>query len=301
MKTNYWIKALRIPTLLLSFTSVGMGNILAIYDGYFNSDIFFLSLITALLLQIISNFANDYGDAIKKTDKIRIGPERMVQKGYISLSQIKFAIRMLVVLAVFFGLILLYVVFRYSLMYFIFFSCLGGISLSAAIAYTVGKKPYGYRGLGDIAVFFFFGIIGVMGSFFLQTKMINIKNILPSICCGCFTTAVLNINNIRDYVFDKRYSKITIPVYLGIQKAKIYHALLLLVSYFCNLLFFILQGILFYHYIYFLFLLILCILNAYEVQKKEGRELNSVLKQMVILCFLWMVTFAITLFYNKVL
>ncbi len=296
MKIHYWIKALRLSTLLLSFTSIGIGSIFAQHVGYFNIDIFVLTLITVCILQIVSNFANDYGDAIKKTDNVRVGPLRMVQRGYISLSQMKFAIRMLVVLSIFFGLILLYVVFRETMVYFLIFTFLGFLAIGASIWYTIGKKPYGYMGLGDVSVFLFFGLLGVMGSFFLQTQTIHHYLWLPAITCGCFATAVLNINNMRDYIGDRQHEKKTIPVRIGIKNARIYHVMLIGLGYLCNNLFFIFWfKIIKAHYIFFILLLLLCGHHLYNVTQNTDKALNKILKNMVWIAFAWMIGFGIVL------
>ncbi len=222
-----WLKATRPKTIPLSISGILIGSSFAIYQGVFNCIIFILAIITAVCFQVLSNFANDYGDGLKGTDNNRIGPERVVASGLITLSQIKRAIILASIFSLFFSLTLIFYVFDESLINISIFVVLSLCSIIAAITYTMGKTPYGYYGFGDIFVFIFFGLISVVGSNFLYTKFFDHSVILVSIVIGLLCTAVLNINNIRDIENDKNSAKRTIPVQIGFRFSKYYHYLLI--------------------------------------------------------------------------
>jgi 1,4-dihydroxy-2-naphthoate octaprenyltransferase len=241
-KTKAWISAMRLRTLPLSFSVILAGNALAydylkvgfIYERKFSWIILSLSLSTTLLLQVLSNLANDYGDAKKGADNDqRVGPERAIQSGIISLKEMQVGIILSSVLAFISGVLLLIYSFEglFTLNFFIFLG-LGLLCIAAAIKYTVGKKAYGYHALGDLFVFIFFGLIGVFGSFTIQAStdmLVDFKMwpvVLLSIMMGAICTAVLNLNNMRDQVNDAAVGKNTLVVKLGFTKAKIYHFVL---------------------------------------------------------------------------
>jgi len=236
-----WLKAFRLRTLPLSFSNILLGSAAAyalqlkqnIASFKFNWAIFSLTLFTTLLLQILSNLANDYGDSKKGADnENRVGPVRAIQSGEISASAMLKAIILFSILALISGLALLFIAFGENLNWtFLGFFLLGVGAIAAAIKYTVGKGAYGYSGLGDLFVFIFFGLVGVMGSFYLQTNMFNAQIIFPAITMGCFSVAVLNLNNMRDRVNDQAVGKNTLVVKLGARNAKIYHGFLFLIAY----------------------------------------------------------------------
>lgn len=235
--TQAWLESLRPKTLPLAFAAIVVGTVLAWWQGYFDPLVAVLALITAGLLQILSNLANDYGDAVKGSDKPdRIGPLRGMQKGAISLAQMKRALMIVIVLSCISGLLLVTAATQ-TMADFIGFLALGGLSIIAAITYTVGKRPYGYLGLGDISVLLFFGWISVMGSWYLQTHMLIPAIILPATACGLLATAVLNINNLRDIESDRENGKNTLVVRLGPINARRYHAGLLVGALLCLALF----------------------------------------------------------------
>ncbi len=235
--TQAWLESLRPKTLPLAFAAIVVGTVLAWWQGYFDPLVAVLALITAGLLQILSNLANDYGDAVKGSDKPdRIGPLRGMQKGAISLAQMKRALMIVIVLSCISGLLLVTAATQ-TMADFIGFLALGGLSIIAAITYTVGKRPYGYLGLGDISVLLFFGWISVMGSWYLQTHMLIPAVILPATACGLLATAVLNINNLRDIESDRENGKNTLVVRLGPINARRYHAGLLVGALLCLALF----------------------------------------------------------------
>jgi 1,4-dihydroxy-2-naphthoate polyprenyltransferase len=228
-----WLSAARLRTLPLALSCIILGNSLALNAGEFSYLIFILSILTTVTLQVLSNFANDYGDFQNGADLTgRIGPVRAVQSGEISQQSMLNAIILFVILSLIVGISLLFVAFEGNFnAKFFFFLLLGIASIIAAYKYTAGKNPYGYAGLGDVSVFLFFGLVGVLGSCFLQTKTFNFINLFPAITCGLMATGVLNINNIRDIESDSKAGKKTIPMRLGKQKAIYYHAFLLIIAF----------------------------------------------------------------------
>lgn len=244
---KHWIKAFRLRTLPLSFSNILLGSALAYYlqkntpenflnnvlFGDFNITILVLTLLTTLLLQILSNLANDYGDAVKGADNEgRIGPERAIQSGAITPKAMLTGIIITALLALIAGISLLFVAFENELDgTFIVFLLLGLGAIGAAIKYTVGKRAYGYIGLGDLFVFIFFGLVGVIGTFYLYTHFFDWLLVFPAVTMGCFCVAVLNLNNMRDQENDKAVGKNTLVVKLGFKRAKIYHYLIFIVAY----------------------------------------------------------------------
>ncbi|WP_413499624.1 1,4-dihydroxy-2-naphthoate polyprenyltransferase [Buttiauxella gaviniae] len=226
--TQAWLESLRPRTLPLAFASIVCGSALAFWQGVFNPTIALLALLTAGLLQILSNLANDYGDAVKGSDKEdRIGPLRGMQKGVITQAQMKKALIITVVLICVSGLALVAVACR-TLADFLGFLVLGLLAIIAAITYTVGTRPYGYMGLGDISVLVFFGWLSVAGTWYLQAHALAPLVFLPATACGLLATAVLNINNLRDIDSDRENGKNTLAVRLGPVLARRYHACLLM-------------------------------------------------------------------------
>jgi len=202
-----------------------MGSGLAYAADQFNLTVFVLALVTTLFLQILSNLANDYGDFVKGTDNDeRVGPDRTLQSGLITKSEMINAMWIIAILCSVFGVWLIYEgTIGLDLKKAGLFAILGLTAMGAAIKYTMGKNPYGYAGLGDIFVFLFFGWLGVIGSYFLHTHSFHWELLLPASTIGLFTTAVLNINNMRDHEADAKSGKNTLVVRIGIEKAKVYH------------------------------------------------------------------------------
>lgn len=214
---NRWVEAARPRTLPLAVSSILLGNFLAFAQGTFHWAIAFLGVLTTLALQILSNFANDLGDFTNGIDtKERTVALRAVQTGKISQSEMQTAVRLSAAISFTLGIGLLFVGLQNAtLETWLGFLGLGIACIAAAIAYTVGKRPYGYLGLGDLSVFIFFGLVGTMGSYFLQTKSIPIQIAIPASGCGLLSVAVLNLNNLRDLENDKRSGKFSIPVRIG--------------------------------------------------------------------------------------
>jgi len=226
---NKWIKAARLRTLPLSLSGIVLAGFLAESYQKFDATIFILSVLTAVLLQVLSNLANDYGDGMKGTDnEHRIGPERALQSGIITPAQMKKAIVITAFLSFVSAFLLVLYSFHFSsLLVIIFYLILGLSAIIAAIKYTVGKKAYGYFGFGDLFVLIFFGIVAVMAGTYLYTHQWDWTLIFPALSVGFLSMAVLNLNNMRDLQSDILSKKYTIPVKLGLDKAKKYHILLI--------------------------------------------------------------------------
>ena len=285
-----FIKAARLRTLPLSISGIILGGFLAMSDGLFNGVIFSLALITTIGFQVISNFANDYGDGVKGTDAIRIGEERMVSSGKISPKQMKKAIMISVILTIIFALFLIYESFGLSNFgYSVLFFILGIVSVVAAIKYTVGNLAYGYSGFGDVFVFLFFGLLSVLGSYFLFTKEIYFLLTLPAISIGLLSTAVLNLNNIRDYQNDKKSKKNTIVVKIGLKAAKRYHYSLLLLSFISAVSYVVLTFTKTVQFIFLLAYIPLVIHALFVYNNKEELRLDAELKKVALSTFLFSV------------
>lgn len=228
-----FIQAARLRTLPLSISGILVGSLYALSaptenvltpTQVFDWLIFVLALLTTVSFQVLSNFANDYGDGVKGTDANRIGEKRMVASGIISSAQMKNAVIVTALISLLLAMSLIYVAFgKENFIYAITFLALGVASIIAAIKYTVGSNAYGYSGLGDVFVFIFFGLVSVLGSNFLYTKELHLLLLLPAIAIGMLSTAVLNLNNMRDEETDKKVDKNTLVVKMGGKWARNYH------------------------------------------------------------------------------
>jgi 1,4-dihydroxy-2-naphthoate octaprenyltransferase len=238
-KTHAWIHAFRLRTLPLALSSIIMASMLAAAAHSFSWSIMILATITTLLLQILSNLSNDYGDSVSGIDnEDRVGPVRAIQSGAISAEEMKQMMILFAVLAFCSGLLLVYQgTHHLEMSYGLIFIMLGVAAITAAIKYTVGKNPYGYRGLGDFYVFMFFGLIGTLGTYFLHTGELPFSIVLPAISVGLLSVGVLNVNNMRDIINDEQSGKRTIVVILGSRVAKFYHLLLIGISLLCALIY----------------------------------------------------------------
>jgi 1,4-dihydroxy-2-naphthoate octaprenyltransferase len=288
-----WLKAFRLRTLPLALSCVAMGGFLASSANAFRWDIFLLCILTTIFLQILSNLANDYGDSVHGADSVdRKGPSRAVQSGAITPVQMKTAVIIFILLCLASGISLLWIAFGVDWNAIFFFLGLGVLCILAAIAYTVGRKPYGYIGLGDLSVLIFFGFVGVLGSYYLFTKDVSWYQALPAFSCGLFSIAVLNINNIRDIESDLKAGKYSIPVRIGREKAIVYHWILLVTSVTSA----IVYSLLTYSSPWqFLFLLSvpLFIRNGIAVTKRPSHELDPYLKQMALSTLAFVLLFGI--------
>jgi 1,4-dihydroxy-2-naphthoate octaprenyltransferase len=290
---KHWVSAFRLRTLPLALSSILMGGFLAASVHAFQWNIFLLCITTTIFLQILSNLANDYGDSIHGADSAdRKGPSRAVQSGRISASQMKAGIVVFVALSLVSGVSLLFVAFGLNWNAILFFLGLGVLSILAAIAYTVGKRPYGYAGLGDISVFIFFGLIGVMGSLYLFTHELKALYILPAISCGLFSVGVLNINNIRDIESDVKAGKYSIPVRIGKEKAVLYHWSLIILGLLSTLVFVLLTYVSSFQLL-FLISAPAFILIGKNVQQKPSHQLDPYLKFMALSTLFFVLLFGV--------
>jgi 1,4-dihydroxy-2-naphthoate octaprenyltransferase len=232
---NRWVEAARPRTLPLAVSSILLGNFLAFAQGSFHWAIAILAVLTTLALQILSNFANDLGDFNNGIDtQDRKVALRAVQTGKISQAEMQFAVRITAVISFILGICLLAVGLQNaSLQIWIGFLGLGLACIAAAIAYTVGKRPYGYMGLGDLSVFLFFGLTGTIGTYFLHTHVFELATLLPASGCGLLSVAVLNLNNLRDLENDRKSGKNSIPVRIGKTFGFYYQKALLFVGVIC--------------------------------------------------------------------
>ncbi|MGK0385602.1 MAG: 1,4-dihydroxy-2-naphthoate octaprenyltransferase, partial [Patiriisocius sp.] len=231
-KVRAWISAARLRTLPLSIAGILAASAVAVKAAVFTLPILLLAILTTLGFQILSNFANDYGDGIKGTDnKDRVGPKRALQSGLLTAKELKKGMVITAIITLFLASLLIFAAFGndHMLLSFIFFN-LGIAAIIAAVKYTVGDNAYGYRAMGDVFVFFFFGIVGVVGCYFLFSQSIAHFVFLPAIAIGCMSTAVLNLNNMRDRIEDAKVNKNTLAVVLGEKKVKIYHSLLIVTA-----------------------------------------------------------------------
>ncbi|MCG8607017.1 1,4-dihydroxy-2-naphthoate octaprenyltransferase [bacterium] len=275
--------------MTLATASIALGCFLAAAENAFQWPIALLCFATAVILQVLSNLANDYGDSAHGADSAeRKGPQRAVQSGQISKAAMQVALGVFVLLALGVGYPL---VQEESLI----FHLVGLAAILAAVAYTVGPKPYGYVGLGDLFVLIFFGVIGVGGSYYLQTHVLNWLILLPALSCGLFCVAVLNVNNIRDLESDRRAGKMTIPVRLGPVRGRTYHWILLIVGLITAIGFTILALESVWQFLY-LATVPLFLRNGLSVKSsKEATTLDACLKQLALTTLLFSFTFGIGL------
>ena len=302
MKNNLkiWVQAARLRTLPLSVSGIIMGNALALNHNDFSFIIFLLSILTAIAFQIVSNFANDYGDGIKGTDnEQRIGPKRVLQQGLLTSKNLKRGILVSVLVSIILSIALIYESLGVDkLLFSVLFILLAIGAVAAAIKYTVGTNPYGYSGLGDLFVFIFFGWVSVIGSYFLQINSIDLSIVLFATSVGLLSVAVLNLNNMRDIENDLNSSKITLAVRLGGYKAKVYHFFLISIA---IILFFIGIGeqSLLIKTIYTLVFVPL-FLHLYRVfNLKEPKQFDPELKKLALTIFFISIVFFVTSYLNQ--
>lgn len=281
-----WVEAARLRTLPLSVSGILVGSFYAYSktNDSFNWFILGLALLTTLGFQVLSNFANDYGDGVKGTDnEHRVGPQRAIQSGAITVGAMKRGIIVTSVATLLVAIALIYLSFgKDNFVYSLVFFVLGMGAIAAAIKYTVGNSAYGYKGLGDIFVFIFFGLVSVIGCYFLYIKSIDYYITLPAVSVGLLSVAVLNLNNMRDQVSDAMAGKNTLVVKLGAANAKMYHYFLITLALVLILLFSILQDYKALQYIYLL-AYIPFIKHLLTVKKNEiPRELDPELKKVAL-------------------
>lgn len=300
MLKNY-IKAARLRTLPLSVSGIIVGSFLGLkhlntFTEYtiLTSKIFWLAILSTIGFQILSNFANDYGDGVKGTDDNRQGEKRLVASGAITPKQMKIAMIITVILTLTVALLLIYFSFgKDNFLYSTVFFVLGIASIVAAIKYTVGKSAYGYSGFGDIFVFLFFGLLSVVGTYFLFTKQLNFNIFLPAFSVGLLSTAVLNLNNMRDRENDAKVGKNTLVVKIGAEFAKYYHYCLVVFSFLFAVLYVVAN---YRNSLQFLFVLAYIPLTLhlkFVIKNKEEKLLDEQLKKVALSTFLFAFLFGL--------
>jgi 1,4-dihydroxy-2-naphthoate octaprenyltransferase len=297
MQLKPWIIAARLRTLPLAVSNILLGSFLAYNQGKFSIIILLLGLATAVLLQVLSNFANDYGDFINGADEKRISKyERVLQSGKISPKQMRWMLIILTLLTFVTGIsLIIFAANALGTTALLVFFGIGILCIIAAITYTIGKKPYGYIGMGDIAVFIFFGIVGVCGIYVLQTRQWDWHVLLPAASFGLLSVGVLNINNIRDLESDRISGKKTLVVRIGLEKAKIYHTWLILIAVILG----IVSTLLDFHSAFQLLYLLTIpffIMNVYRVRSsKYSGMLDDELRNLSLTAFFFSVTYGLGL------
>ena len=301
---KHWIQAARLRTLPLSVSGIIVGSMYALAyptdtiltpTEVFNWRIFGYAILTTLGLQILSNFANDYGDGMKGTDnEDRIGPKRAIQSGVISPQAMKRAIIITSVLTLISAMLLIYFAFRdTNLGYSLFYLVLGILAIASAIRYTVGDTAYGYRGFGDAFVFVFFGLVSTLGVNFLYSKQIEFDLFLPAIAIGFLSVGVLNLNNMRDEASDRKSNKNTIVVKIGAAKAKKYHYFLVVSAMILVLIFAINTNFRFDQYLFVLAYIPLVKHLVTVYKNQEQKLLDSELKKLALSTFALSILLAI--------
>lgn len=289
-----WIKASRLRTLPLALASIAMGGFVAATHPDFKLDVAIMAAVTTLLLQILSNFSNDYGDFVGGSDnEKRIGPKRTVQSGEVGKSEMQIAMLIFSLLSLAAGIYMIFWLADISMLGKIGLLIAGLASIYAAIRYTVGEKPYGYRGLGDLNVFIFFGLAAVLGTYYLATNSLNGAVFLPAIAIGMLSTAVLNLNNMRDHVNDELTGKHTLVVKMGYHKALKYHAFLVLSPFVLMTAFLLIRKAPLIHY-GFLILLPLFVIDLLSIFKIDGKAaLDPFLRKLALKTLLFTIVFGV--------
>ena len=296
---NY-IKAARLRTLPLSVSGIIIGASIGItkedlsHTNLLESLIFWLAIFTTIGFQVLSNFSNDYGDGTKGTDDNRQGEKRMVSSGAISPARMKLAMIVTTIFSLIFTVLLIYVAFgKNNFAYSLLFLGLGIASIVAAIKYTVGESAYGYHGYGDLFVFVFFGLLTVLGTYFLFTKELDFTIFLPAFSVGLLSTAVLNLNNMRDRINDKKSEKNTLVVKIGSEFAKYYHYYLISASFIFILLYTIITYSSLFQFLFIIAYIPLIKHLIFVANNKEETRLDGELKKVALSTFLFAILFSI--------
>lgn len=297
MNIQAWIKAARLRTLPLSLSGIIAGSFAAYLEGFWDTQVFTLAMLTTLFLQVLSNFANDLGDSYKGADnENRVGPERAIQSGAISQKQMIKAVILFSVLSLATAIPLIIIGTREMSNSVLWtYVLLAMACVIAAITYTVGRKAYGYHGLGDLMVLLFFGFVSVVGVYTLYTKQIDLAIFGLATCIGLLSVAVLNLNNMRDLVNDAAVNKKTLVVAIGFKFAKLYHGLLISISFLAFLFFIGYQA----HLVGLFAALpyVLLFIHLIKVWKiKEPKSLDPELKKVALSTFFIAVLFSISTF-----
>lgn len=296
---KHWIQAARLRTLPLSVSGIIVGSFYAMSQSMFNWKIVIFALSTTLGLQILSNFANDYGDGIKGTDnEDRVGPKRAIQSGVITPAAMKRALVITSILTLISAIVLIYVAFKdHNLGFSLFYLGLGILAIASAIRYTVGNSAYGYRGYGDLFVFLFFGLVSTLGIYFMFAKEMDWFLVLPATAIGFLSVAVLNLNNMRDEASDRKSNKNTLVVKMGGEKAKIYHYFLVISAMILILEFSYFKDFNIDQYIYVLAFIPLIKHLVTVYKNKNPKELDPELKKVALSTFALSVLLSLSLIF----
>ena len=282
----------RLRSLPLSMSGIILGSAIAYGQGAFRWDIFLLALLTTVLFQVLSDYANDYGDAQKGTDnEHRIGPKRAIQSGAMSLEEMKRVVVVTALLSALSALSLIMLSFGEHWALALIFMLLGAGAIFAAIRYTVGQSAYGYKGLGDMFVFIFFGWVSVVGSYMLYTQHFSWLVLLPASACGMLSMGVLNLNNMRDIENDQQMGKYTIPVKIGLSLVKYYHYLLIIIAMCLMMCYTILTFEFRYKALYIIAFVPLVFHLFYVRRVEEPKHFDSQLKVVALSTFLMSILF----------
>lgn len=272
---SHWIAAARLRTLPLSLSGIVLGTLIARSEVHIDTVVFALAMLTGVFFQVLSNFANDLGDALTGADTHRKGEKRMVASGLLSPTSMRKAVQLLALLSALSGVILLHIALR-DLPVWVFglFLGLALLSIWSAINYTYGSISYGYKRLGEVFVIIFFGLVAVGGSYFLQTKFWNPLILLPAFSVGLLASAVLNLNNMRDMETDLSSGKHTMANLLGFNYSKVYHLFLVLMPVFLPIPFIESGGYGRYSYLYLLIVpaLVGHIIKVFQIKSCEAYD-----------------------------
>lgn len=289
-----WIRALRLPTLMLSFSGIMTGAFLAGEAEGFRFTVVVFCFLTAMLLQVLTNLANDYGDFHSGVDGAeRIGPMREMQSGLISEKAMRWGIAITASLTMIAGLVLVFFVSRLSWQECAVFAALGLAAIVAAVWYTMGKRPYGYRGWGDLSCFIFFGLTAVAGTYYLSVRQIDYAVLLPASALGFMSNAVLNINNMRDIENDRKNGKKSFVVRVGLKWAFVYHIMLITGAFATLTAFVLLKGKGFLAYAFWL-MAPWFVLDLIAMPKiSDSAKLDSFLQKQVLRTFITSLVFGL--------
>ncbi|BAO77601.1 1,4-dihydroxy-2-naphthoate octaprenyltransferase [Winogradskyella sp. PG-2] len=288
-KIKPWLSAMRLRTLPLSVSGIILGTCFSYFNGQFSWWVLILAILTTMSLQVLSNLANDYGDGVRGTDnEERVGPERAIQSGEISPTEMLDAIKFNIIVVILLTLALIWAAFGpTNFLFLLLFVFLGGLSVYAALNYTMGDSPYGYRALGDVFVFIFFGLVSTIGSYLLYMHRIDHIVVLPAIALGFLSVGVLNLNNMRDINSDSNAGKITLVVKLGLDRAKKYHYFLIIGAMTMIVLFSLLYYVEPYNFLYAIAFIPLIIHVKKIKAAKEPSDFDNQLKVLALSTFLF--------------
>ena len=277
---------MRLRTLPLSMAGVLLGILLATADFRVDPWVAVLIVLTTVCLQILSNLSNELGDVLHGTDtEDRKGPQYGLNSGVLSIREMKGLIALFVVLCILSGTAMTLLSFGTLWdLTSILVLLMGAGAIMGAMKYTLGRNPYGYRGLGDVYVFLFFGLVAVLGSYFVASHTLFWRLLLPGAAIGCFSVGVLNVNNIRDMETDAA-NRVTVAIRLGERKAKIYQTVLIVLGWVFLLAYCQLRMFSWWHYL-FVVTLPVYVLHLRGVWTRTGKALDPMLPLLVMSTFL---------------